>query len=110
MRHVVAPDTEEPELITEDATRLAVPSFGVKKLPPGESEPEKAGEGTGAAGGAPPENPEAVPEDISAFYSKIGEFCPVVAGLRSEVLSPLPLPRSFVIRKVVGSQAELKNL
>jgi hypothetical protein len=68
----VAPDTEEPELITEDATRLAVPSFGAaKKLPSGESEPEKAGESTGAA---PPENPEAVPEDISAFYSKIGEF------------------------------------
>jgi hypothetical protein len=84
LRHVVAPDTEEPELITEDATRLAVPSFGVKKLPPGESEPEKAGEGTGAA---PPENPEAVPEDISAFYSKIGELCQGSVIVLSGVLS-----------------------
>jgi hypothetical protein len=85
LRHVVAPDTEEPELITEDATRLAVPSFGAaKKLPPGESEPERAGEGTGAA---PPENPEAVPEDISAFYSKIGEFCQA-AGSCFQMCSP----------------------
>ena len=65
----MAADTEEPELITEDATRLAVPSFGAKK-PLVDAEPEKSADG-GAAAAA--EAADAVPEDISAFYSKIGQ-------------------------------------
>ena len=44
----MAADTEEPELITEDATRLVVPSFGAKK-PLVDAEPEKAADGGAAA-------------------------------------------------------------
>ncbi len=71
MRHRVE-EAEEPELITEDLTRSAVPSFGAKKLPV-DAEPEKAGENGGATAGGGDTAAEAVPEDISAFYSKIGQ-------------------------------------
>jgi hypothetical protein len=69
LRHAVADTTEEPELITEDATRSVVPSFGAKK-PLVDAEPEKGAEAGGAAAS---ESTEAVPEDISAFYNKIGQ-------------------------------------